>query len=173
MDDYGYKRFARALAAAKIKFIGRLFLVMVIAALMTVGPQAFAQSDTVHGVARDALQRPLDGVAVRLETPDGKVVARGVTGKDGGFTLHGVAPGVYSVIGEKSNFATATAIVTVTAKGATGDLTLASKEALNLQVTAARLAAARSEIEPRIGATTYTITSDAIANQPGGEDIPL
>lgn len=173
MDDRGYKRFARALAALQIKGTERLFLVMAIAALMTVGQQAFAQSDTVRGVARDALQRPLAGVAVRLETPEGKVVARGVTGKDGRFMLHGVAPGVYSVIGEKSNFATATAIVTVTAKGATGDLTLASKEALDMQVTAARLAAARSEIEPRIGATTYTITSDAIANQPGGEDIPF
>jgi outer membrane receptor protein involved in Fe transport len=173
MDDCKNKNLARALAAAKIKMSVRLILAIVIAALMPVGHQAFAQSDTVHGVARDALQRPLDGVAVRLETSEGKTVARGVTGKDGRFALHGVAPGVYSVIGEKSGFATATAIVTVTAKGATGDLTLASKSALNLQVTEQRLTAARSEIEPRIGATVYTITSQAIQNQPGSDNIPL
>jgi hypothetical protein len=151
--------------------VGGVLLWLLVALFPAQG--ALAQSDIVHGVARDALQRPLDGVAVRLETPAGKVVAGGVTGKDGRFAVHGVAPGVYSVIGEKSNFATATAIVTVTATGATADLTLASKEALDLQVTAERLAAARSEIEPRIGATTYTLTDQAIANQPGGDDIPL
>jgi outer membrane cobalamin receptor len=134
---------------------------------------AMAQSGTVLGLARDALQRPLDGVAVRLEKADGKTAARAVTGKDGRFALHGVAPGVYSLIGERSGFATATAIVTVGAKGAATDLTLASTQALNLQVTAERLTAARSEIEPRIGATTYTITSRAIDDQPGGDNIPL
>ncbi len=72
------------------------------------------------------LQRPLDGVAVRLETPEGRVVARGVTGKDGAFALRSVAPGVYSLVGERAGFATATAIVTVDAKGAAADLTLAS-----------------------------------------------
>ena len=40
-------------------------------------------------------------------------------------------------------------------------------------VTAKKLAKARSEIEPRIGATVYTLTSETIQSQPGGEDIPL
>ncbi len=40
-------------------------------------------------------------------------------------------------------------------------------------VTAKRLAKARSQIETRIGATVYTLSSKAIQNQPGGEDIPL
>ena len=40
-------------------------------------------------------------------------------------------------------------------------------------VTAKKLAKAREHIETRIGASTYTLTSQAIRDQPGGEDIPL
>jgi outer membrane receptor for ferrienterochelin and colicins len=40
-------------------------------------------------------------------------------------------------------------------------------------VTARRLNAARSEIETQTGASTYTITSEAIAATPGGEDAQL
>ena len=40
-------------------------------------------------------------------------------------------------------------------------------------VTAQRLNAARSEIETQTGASTYTITSDAIASQPGGENVQM
>lgn len=119
-------------------------------------PQTAASSDRVAGVARDALQRPLEGVQIRLESPEGKLIAQGRTQKDGRFTLSGVAPGVYSLIGDKAGFTSAMAIVTVGAKGAASDLTLASVKALDLQVTAQQLAAARSGIEPRIGATTYT-----------------
>jgi outer membrane receptor protein involved in Fe transport len=150
-------------------------IVTLLAVLLTVvAPHiALAQAGSVRGVARDALQRPLAGVAVRLETPEGKTIARGVTGKDGAFSLAGVAPGTYSLIGDKPGFETATTIVSVTDKGGGGDLTLASKKTLDLAVTAQRLAAARTAIEPRIGATAYTLTDQAIANQPGGEDIPL
>jgi outer membrane receptor protein involved in Fe transport len=149
--------------------------VPITAAVLTIAaPQlALAQSEPVHGVARDALQRPLAGVGIRLQTPEGKVVARATTDAHGRFSLRGVAPGVYSLIGDKAGFETATAIVTVGAKGASGDLTLASKQALGLLVTAQRLAAARSTIEPRIGASTYTLGQQAIASQPGGENTPL
>ncbi len=127
----------------------------------------------VSGIVRDALQRPLDGVAVRLETPDGKVVGRGTTGKDGAYTLRGIAPGTYSLTGDKPGFESAVVIVTVPATGASSDLTLASKEALNLPLVAQKLAEVRTEIEPRIGATTYTLTENAIEAQPGGADLPL
>lgn len=134
---------------------------------------AVAQSETVSGVARDALQRPLDGVQVRLEAPDGRVAAHGATQKDGKFTLPAGAPGVYSLIGEKTGFATATTVVTVGVKGVASDLTLSSNTALDMKVAAERLAAARSEVQPRIGATTYTLDQNAIQDQPGGSNIPL
>jgi hypothetical protein len=43
----------------------------------------------------------------------------------------------------------------------------------DIVVTAKKLQKARSQIQTRIGATTYTLSSQAINNQPGGEDIPL
>ena len=43
----------------------------------------------------------------------------------------------------------------------------------DIVVTAKRLAKARSQIQTRIGATTYTLSNQAIKNQPGGVDIPL
>jgi outer membrane receptor protein involved in Fe transport len=156
---------------AMTKRVGAVWALLIIG--LFAAPGAKAQSDAVHGVARDALQRPLDGVAVRLEAPDGKTIARTVTGKDGAFVLRGVGRGVYSLIGERAGFVPATAIVTVQAAGATSDLTLASTAALDLQVTAQRLAAERTAIEPRIGATTYTLSADAIQAQPGGGDAPL
>lgn len=43
----------------------------------------------------------------------------------------------------------------------------------NIVVTAKKLARARSTIETRIGATTYTLSSKALQSQPGGVEIPL
>src|SRR5262249_6171285 len=128
----------------------------------------------VSGIARDALQRPLAGATLRLEAPDGSVVARATAGEDGSFHFAGIAPGIYSAIAEKDAFDTASALVTLDGNaGADAVLTLASKTALDLALTAQRLDAARKGIEPRIGASTYTIPEQAIQNQPGGENNAL
>jgi len=128
----------------------------------------------IEGMARDALERPLAGAALRLEAPDGRVAARSTAGPDGRYRFAGVAPGVYSVVAEREGYETATAVVTLdAASGAGADLTLAAKQALDLSVIAKQLVAARASIEPRIGATTYTLSDQAIAAQPGGNNIPL
>lgn len=135
---------------------------------------AATPAGVVEGLARDALERPLAGAAVRLEAPDGRVVARATAGPDGRFRIEGVAAGVYSVIAEKDGFETATAVVTLNAASGAGiDLTLAAKQALDLKLTAQKLEAARASIQPRIGASTYTIPRQAIETQPRGENNPL
>ncbi len=164
---------SRLAAAAKRGAARHLLVATLLFAFWGASQQVLAQPSQVSGVARDALQRPLAGVVVRLEMPDGKIVARTTTGKNGRFSLRVAGPGIYALVGEKADFATATAVVTVTAKGAASDLTLASKSQLNLQVTEQMLTAARFAIEPRIGATVYTLTQEAIQNQPGGDNIPL
>jgi len=58
-----------------------------------------------------------------------------------------------------------------TAPGAAPDAPKAVTE--NIVVTAKKLQKARSQIQTRLGATTYRLSSQAIKNQPGGEDIPL
>ena len=129
---------------------------------------------TVEGVAKDALNRPLVGVSLKLEAPDGSVVARAITGPDGGFSLANVPPGVYSLIGDKDGFETVTSVVNLQAGSGTAlNLTLASKSALDLAVIAQRLDQARIGIQTRTGASTYTITNQAVENMPGGENAPI
>ena len=128
----------------------------------------------IEGVVRDALQRPLESAHLRLEAPDGRVVGSATSGPDGAYRFTGVALGVYSVVAEQEGFETATAVVSLEAgAGASADLTLASKQALDLGVVAKRLDAARLDIQPRIGASTYTLTDKSIEAQPGGDNNPL
>ena len=153
--------------------IATIFCLLVILGL---GRAAWAAppAGTIEGVAKDALERPLAGVQLKLQAPDGRVVAQTTTDTNGRYRFTGIAPGVYSVIGEKPGFDTATAIASLdTANGATADLTLAAQQALNLSVIEQRLNEARLSIQPRIGASTYTIPDTAIRAQPGGENAPL
>ncbi|HXJ77905.1 MAG TPA: TonB-dependent receptor [Candidatus Methylomirabilis sp.] len=142
--------------------------------LGTVEPSAVLAAPpagTVAGIAKDALERPVPGAQMRLESGDGQVVGRTTADDQGRFEFTGVEPGTYAVVGEKEGFETSTSVVTVSeSAGATADLTLASKQPLDVAVLAKRLEEARMSIQPRIGASTYDITSQAVQNQPGGQN---
>ncbi len=136
-----------------------------------------AQADRaarLEGVVRDALERPIEGAVVRLMSAEGATVASVATKADGHYGFAGLAPGTYAVLVGKEGFEEANEVVTLGAGGELHrDVVMASKEALNLQLTAQKLAEARNNIEPPIGATTYSLTEQAIEDQPGGADIPL
>ena len=71
-------------------------------------------------------------------------------------------------------FALSTVCAAQTAPPAPGVAQAAPAEVTeNIVVTAKKLQKARSQIQTRIGATIYTLSNQAIKNQPGGEDIPL
>jgi outer membrane receptor protein involved in Fe transport len=134
-----------------------------------------AAAGRVTGVVSDALGRPLADTLLHLQSPDGREVASTTSDQQGRFTLPDVAPGTYAVTADKADFQTGTAIVTVTQAGAADTLiVLTATKPLDLALAAKQLDAARIAIEPRIGASTYTITQRAIENQPGGgENLPL
>jgi outer membrane receptor protein involved in Fe transport len=135
---------------------------------------AAPQPGEIDVFAKDALGRPLADTRLKLETPDGKVAGEATSGADGRFLFKGIAPGLYAVTGEKSGFDAASAVVTLEAgKGASAELTLAAQAALNLEVIAKQLEEARLSIQPRIGASTYTMTKETIANLPQGDNAPL
>jgi hypothetical protein len=129
---------------------------------------------SVAGTIKDALQRPLGGATVRLESPDGRTIARTTADEQGRFSFTNVEPGTYAVVAEQKGFDTGTSVVTVSAtEGATAELTLASQKALDVKVAAERLEEARISIQPRTGASTYEITKEAIETQPGGDNNTL
>jgi outer membrane receptor protein involved in Fe transport len=129
----------------------------------------------VTGIVTDALGRPLADTQIHLQAADGREVARATSDQQGRFALAAVAPGTYAVTADKADFQTGTAIVTVTSAGAADTtIVLTATKPLDLALAAKQLEAARIAIEPRIGASTYTITQKAIENQPGGgENAPL
>lgn len=145
---------------------------------------AAPQGGTVEGVARDAQGHPLSGARLELDAPDGRVVATTTSGADGTYRFASVAPGSYTVGAAKAGFVPSKAAVSVgAAAGATADLTLAAEPPApaaaagppveEITVIAKRLEAARLGIEPQIGASTYTITSQSVQDQPGGENNSL
>jgi outer membrane receptor protein involved in Fe transport len=150
-----------------------LALVVTLAA----GAAAQTPAGTVAGIARDEQQHTLAGVALSLQSADGKTVARTTTAADGSYSFKGVAPGSYSVLGDKSGVGTGTASITLAAdSGATADVTLlpqAQQPTEEVTVVAQRLEKARIGIESQVGASTYGFSSSAIQNMPGGDNVPL
>ncbi len=154
----------------------------VIAIAIGDGPALAAPTaGTIEGVARDATGRPLAGAEVRLLAPDGKVVGTSVSGADGTYRFTGVGPGRYSVTAAKPGYIPARADVGVADRsGGAADLSLAAEAEAPVQapveevtIIAQRLEQARLGIEPDIGASTYTLSREAIENQPGGDNNPL
>jgi outer membrane receptor protein involved in Fe transport len=133
-----------------------------------------AVRQNITGTVKDALGRPLPGVRLLLQNGEGKVRAKAESGADGHFVFAGVASGVYAVVGEKTNFKTATAIVTVTARGAKPlEIALESEAALSLAVVAKRLDQARNSLSPDTGGSVYRFSETAIQELPQGNNTQL
>jgi len=158
---------------------------------------------TIEGVAEDGQGQPLPGVQLTLRAATGWIVTRATSRTDGSYRFADIAAGDYSISGAKGRYATATAVVAVRAgERPSAYLTLAAAapgpaaavppaaaetarptpspapalgplELEELNVVAKRLEAARVAIEPQIGASTYTMTRQAIETQPGGANTTL
>jgi len=152
--------------------LGRAMTLGVTLLLLIYSPAvALAAAGVVEGIIKDALQRPIAGAQLRLESGTGGVVGRTTTDDQGRFAFTGIPAGTYVVVAEKTGFDTATTVITVTeTAGASAELTMASVTPLDVNVSLKRLEEARIGIQPRIGASTYSITKEAIQAQPGGDN---
>jgi hypothetical protein len=72
----------------------------------------------VNGKISDALGRPVNGAVLILQREDGQIIARTKSQSSGHFEFPDIRPGTYAIVANKSGFATATAIVTVSPGGA-------------------------------------------------------
>jgi outer membrane receptor protein involved in Fe transport len=144
-------------------------------ACICVGANAQVQAGKdVRGSVNDALGRPIAQASVALKTGDGKTVAQAQTGRDGRFAFSGVAPGTYALVADKPSFLETTAIVVV------GDsavpetsMVMASSQALEIKVAAAKLDQARNGLSPKTGSSQYTFQKNDIDNLPQGDNTPL
>jgi outer membrane receptor protein involved in Fe transport len=133
-----------------------------------------AASGRVTGVVVDALGRPIEGSELRLQGPDGRELARATSDAQGRFSFPPMPSGTYAVTADKADFQTAT-VIAAAASGAPAELKIAltATKPLDLALAAKQLENARLAIEPRIGASTYAISQQAIRSQPAGENNSL
>ncbi len=128
----------------------------------------------VTGVVKDALGRPLKQAALSLQASSGRVVAHSTSNDEGEFSFNAIARGTYAVVASKGGFKTATAIVTVSAKGAAPMvLAMEAEKEVSLKVAATRLNQARNSLSPNTGGSKYTFTQQAIQELPQGANTPL
>jgi len=154
----------------------------------------------IEGVAKDAHGQPLPGVQLTLRAVTGGIAKQATRRPDGRYSFGDIAAGDYSIWGTKEGFAMTTAAVAVRAEEhISADLTLAAASAgapspaaaappfaavpptpgpapveiEEVNIIAKQLEAAGAAIEPQIGASTYTVTRQAIEAQPGGANNTL
>src|SRR5208282_1747620 len=128
----------------------------------------------ITGVVKDALGRPIKRAAIRLQASNGRVVAHASSNDAGEFSFSVGARGTYAVVATKEGFKTATAIVTVSTKGAAPlELAMEAVKEDSLKVAATRLNQARNSLSPDTGGSKYTFSEQAIQQLPQGSNTPL
>src|SRR5215471_17083954 len=154
----------------------RLAITAVSVLVVTMHALSAGAATMVTGVVKDARERPLAGVAVRLESSDAQVIARTTTDTGGRFAFGDVPAGAYTVIAEREGYdAERVTGMASDQEPSTVILTLTPRPVLESVVgTARRLGDPRiMTTPPAIGAPAYEITDQAIQIQPGGENNSL
>ena len=114
----------------------------------------------ITGVVKDALGRPIKQAVLSMQASNGRVVAHSSSNDGGEFSFIAVARGTYAVVATKEGFKTATAIVTVSTKGAAPVvLAMEAEKSVSLAVAATRLDKARNSLSPETGGSVYTFSS--------------
>jgi hypothetical protein len=128
----------------------------------------------VNGKISDALGRPVNGASLILQREDGQIIARTKSQASGRFEFPSIRPGTYAIVANKSGFATATAIITVSAGGAKPvEISMEAQAALSMQVVAKRLDVARNGLSPETGSSVYRFNEKAIHELPQGTNTQM
>ncbi|HEY9159031.1 TonB-dependent receptor [Candidatus Binatus sp.] len=128
----------------------------------------------ITGVVKDALGRPIKQTALSMQASNGRIVAHSSSNDEGEFSFSVGARGTYAVVATKKGFRTATAIVTVLAKGAAPIvLAMEAEKSVSLAVAATRLNKSRNSLSPGTGGSKYTFSDKAIQQLPQGANTSL
>src|SRR5689334_11393079 len=102
---------------ARISIVGILIQLMICMPAAAANLKASA-TKRINGVVKDALGRPLKDAARTLQASNGYVVAHSSSNDAGEFSFNAITRGTYAVVATKQGYKPATAIVSVSAKGA-------------------------------------------------------
>ncbi len=159
--------FAAALAMMVFGLVTNVF------AQATGGKSGVESSQDINGAVKDALNRPVGGVELLLQTEDGHILARSRSNQDGVFEFRGVKSGVYAVVANKKGFMTSASIVTVKpGSTATVAIALQSQSALSLNVVTTRINPQANGIT-QTGNSQYTFSQHDITALPEGENTSI
>lgn len=135
--------------------------------------EATASHYAITGVVTTAGGRPLAGARLALHSADGQLIERTVSTSDGRFGFRPVPAGSYSVVGDKTGFATTSNAVAVTSGPAHTALSLAPAQQHEVTIVAKRLERPRNSLSPRTGGSAYHFSKRDIAKLPQGDNTPL
>jgi outer membrane receptor protein involved in Fe transport len=127
----------------------------------------------VTGTVKDALNRPLAGVQLLLQAPDGQIVARARSKQNGAFVFRNVPNGTYAILANRTGFNTGTSIVVVNSnETANLDITLQAASALSLQVVTSRINSQPNGVT-ETGNSMYSLNQHEITALPQGQNTPI
>jgi outer membrane receptor protein involved in Fe transport len=126
----------------------------------------------IAGVVKDSLGRPVARSTITLKSDVGRIVAVTTTDDHGLFKFKQPRAGTYSITAQSTDFRPATVLLMVPQSRQSGvEITLESKEALSLPVTA-RVIRAQNGVSST-GTNKYTLLEQDITNLPQGQATPL
>ncbi len=134
---------------------------------------ATSNKNTIQGLVRDTLGRPITLAGITLKAAGGVVAGHATSDAQGHFAFTAIAPGTYAVLSDKSGYETGSSIVTLSDGTASTTITLAASQAQEIDISATRLDTARNGLSPKTGGSVYHFGSKDIENLPQGENTPL
>src|SRR3984957_4122931 len=127
----------------------------------------------ITGTVKDALNRPLPAVQLKLQTGDGRILGRTQSSPSGTFEFGNVAAGTYAIQAKKSGFTQGVEIVAVPSQRASSlEIALQAETELSLRVATTRINPQPNGLS-KTGNSQYTLTQHDIAALPQGANTPI
>jgi hypothetical protein len=171
------KRYVNVRSRINVHVLFSFLILFTCAAILV--PDQEVQADPVRGVpvegiVRNALEKPLEAVHLKLVSRVGHIAGRETSDSRGRFSFTSIAPGIYSLRAERRGYLKSAINITVSEKTRKPVfIILASQNALSLNVSARRVRKPRAGFSDATGTGDYRIDHTDIHALPQGENTPL
>ena len=128
------------------------------------------KSNTIQGLVKDALGRPIAGANVTLKSATGEVIGSVTSDAAGRFSFSNATPGAYTVLSDKSGYESGSSNVTLPPGGISTTITLAATQVPEINIVTTKLEKARNGLSPKTGGSVYNFDASDVNNMPQGEN---